>query len=187
MKLSLNGCNITIKESSTAQAKGNCWFNSSSPLGNYVLDLSRPYDRAVAFSILQIAANHSTFIIRSAVYEREKGSRSFEELDLRQAVEEDYNAILDDRQQRIVTQLKKICAAASDTRRAKELFREIDVDNSGEIGKEEFQQLLEKMGMEVSADWIDDIMKPYDLDESGNIDLQEFIAFLGAQYDEVRG
>jgi hypothetical protein len=185
VKLSLSGCNITIKETSTARARGNCWFSSSSPLGHYDLDLSHPYDRAVAFSILQIAANHSTFVIQSAVYERERGSRNFEDLELRQAVQEDHNAILDDRQQRIVMQLKKICTAASDTRRAKELFRELDSDNSGQIDKEEFQQLLEKMGIEVSSDWIDDVMKPYDLDESGNIDLQEFIAFLAAQYEEV--
>jgi hypothetical protein len=45
-------CNIRMAGSMSS------WFSISNPLGTFHLDLSKNYDRAVAFALLDVAANH---------------------------------------------------------------------------------------------------------------------------------
>lgn len=62
IEISARGCNIEILDES-------CWFDQSSPCGSFTLNLSLPFERAVAFKLLNIVANHTSLIISKCVYE----------------------------------------------------------------------------------------------------------------------
>ena len=58
VRVSATRCNIRIPSNS------KCWFTLAHPVGHHTMDLSKPYDRAVAFALLDIAANHRYFASR---------------------------------------------------------------------------------------------------------------------------
>jgi hypothetical protein len=60
--ISARGCNIDIVDDS-------CWFDESNPCGNYSLNLSHPFERAIAFKLLSIVANHTSYILSKVTYE----------------------------------------------------------------------------------------------------------------------
>jgi hypothetical protein len=60
--LSARGCNIDIIDDS-------CWFDQSNPCGTYSLNLSKPFERAIAFKLLNIVANHTSYILSKITYE----------------------------------------------------------------------------------------------------------------------
>lgn len=60
--ISASGCNVDIVDDS-------CWFDQSNPCGNYRLNLSNPFERAIAFKILSIVANHSSYTLAKCIYE----------------------------------------------------------------------------------------------------------------------
>lgn len=51
VKFSAANCNLAIKDS-------NCWFDCSSILRKFSLDLSKPFHRAIAFILLQLIPSH---------------------------------------------------------------------------------------------------------------------------------
>ncbi|KAI4348845.1 hypothetical protein L6164_009515 [Bauhinia variegata] len=58
----------------------------------------------------------------------------------------------------------------------KEMFKMIDVDNSGQITLEELKDGLERIGADLKDSEINSLMKAADVDNSGSIDYGEFIA-----------
>ena len=60
--ISASGCNVDIIDDS-------CWFDQSHPCGTYRLNLSNPFERAIAFKLLNIVANHSSYILAKCIYE----------------------------------------------------------------------------------------------------------------------
>ncbi|KAI5679682.1 hypothetical protein M9H77_00909 [Catharanthus roseus] len=58
----------------------------------------------------------------------------------------------------------------------KEMFKMIDVDNSGHITLEELRKGLERVGANLKESEIDSLMQAADLDNSGTIDYVEFVA-----------
>jgi hypothetical protein len=61
--LSAQGCNIDIIDES-------CWFDQSNPCGSFSLTLSNPFERAVAFKLLSIVANHTSYVLSKCTYEQ---------------------------------------------------------------------------------------------------------------------
>ena len=75
--------------------------------------------------------------------------------------------------------------AADDERLADEklekLFKDIDVDGSGEILRDEMEPVIKRMfGDDIDASVIDEIMKAGDTDNDGDIDLEEFKVIMKA-------
>ena len=54
------------------------------------------------------------------------------------------------------------------------MFRTFDIDNQGQISRENFKVAFSKFGKNVSEDELDEIMKIHDLDGGGTVDLEEF-------------
>jgi hypothetical protein len=91
----------------------------------------------------------------------------------------------DEGQLRVLENLKKLQAAASDFTLAISLFNEIDEDGSGELDKDELASLMKSIGVEMSDKRIDEVMYTYDVDGGGTIGIPEFLAYLKSQYYEA--
>jgi Ran GTPase-activating protein (RanGAP) involved in mRNA processing and transport len=177
-------CNLTAERCNCGLQDSKCWFSHSNPLGMHHLDLSKPYERAVAFALLELIANHATFIFVSAEYEAPNGQKT--DLKLFQTViEDEKEKFFDERQKSIVAGLRKMKDASGDREKGVQLFHEADEDGGGSIDHEELSDLLTSVGMDVTPDMIEDIMDLYDIDGEGAIGMPEFLAFLKSQYKEA--
>lgn len=177
-------CKVTAEKCNVALSDPRCWFSHSNPLGLHHLDLSKPYERAVAFALCNLIANHSTYIFVSSTYEESKGGAS-RDLGLFQNTLKENTKFFDERQLSIIAGLEKMKAAAGNREKGIQLFREADIDGGGTIDAEELTALLEGVGMDVNEDMIEDIMMVYDVDNAGSIPMPEFLAFLKAQHKEA--
>ncbi len=57
-------------------------------------------------------------------------------------------------------------------------FDHVDIDGNGRIDKNEFVQLVERLGLKRSDDIVDLAFTSIDKDENGTIDFQEFRAWM---------
>ena len=178
-------CSLSAEKCNVGLSDAKCWFSHSNPLGRHELDLSEPYQRAVAFALLELIANHSTYIFVSAEYEAVKGGAK-QDLRLFQTVIKDVKEkFFDERQKGIVAGLRKMRDASGNREKGIQLFHEADEDGGGSIDNDELTDLLTSVGMDVTPDMIEDIMDQYDIDGQGAIGMPEFLAFLKSQYKEA--
>jgi hypothetical protein len=61
VRISASSCNIGIRDA-------NCWFDSSVLVRKFQLDLSNPFERAVALLVLFLIASHQTYVIGLSEY-----------------------------------------------------------------------------------------------------------------------
>jgi Ca2+-binding EF-hand superfamily protein len=54
------------------------------------------------------------------------------------------------------------------------LFKTFDIDNRGQISRDNLKVAFSKFGKNVSEEEIDEIMKIHDSDGGGTVDLEEF-------------
>ena len=191
LKVSANACNTQLKDAS-------CFFDPSNVVGNYSLDLSLPFHRAVAFSILQTVAAHSTCVIQRAslqpLREREGGSKSSkpsfgreEKLEFVQSVASDKEEYFDEEQRRVLAGLRLLEGAAADVTKATALFHEADLDNSGMLDRDELQLILARLGIGAANNprKFADIMSLFDLDGSGLMSKSDFLSLVKSQRIEA--
>uniref|UniRef100_A0A7S3QZQ8 EF-hand domain-containing protein n=1 Tax=Dunaliella tertiolecta TaxID=3047 RepID=A0A7S3QZQ8_DUNTE len=57
----------------------------------------------------------------------------------------------------------------------REIFDFMDRDKGGTLGIQEIKQLTDMLGMRISPDELDNIMKQIDADNSGQVDFDEFL------------
>jgi len=178
-------CSLSAEKCNVGLTDAKCWFSHSNPLGRHELDLSQPYQRAVAFALLELIANHSTYIFVSAEYEAVKGGAK-QDLRLFQTIIKDAKEkFFDERQKSIVAGLRKMRDASGNREKGIQLFHEADEDGGGSIDHDELTDLLTSVGMDVTPDMIEDILDQYDIDGQGAIGMPEFLAFLKSQYKEA--
>lgn len=67
-----------------------------------------------------------------------------------------------------------------------QLFRQADASGNGALGAAELKGLLKAMGRDASDDKIVDIFAEYDLDGSGQVELQEFLRMCARRLLDVR-
>lgn len=179
------GSRLTLhaKNCNTIATDDRCTYNPSQPCGQHTLNLSKPFDRAVAFHLLHVAATHNSFIISSAIYEASKGSS--QPLKLVQSVAHDRETFFDEDQKKNIAGLRLVVLAASNTQLAHKLFFEADADLSGKLDKDELQEVLNKIGFVIEEDRLHDIMAVFDVDGEGTIELPEFMSLLKSQQREA--
>lgn len=68
-----------------------------------------------------------------------------------------------------------IALSARDIQEFREIFNLIDTDGSGCISPEELGALIEQVGLKISQEELDELVKEIDIDGSGEIDFQEFL------------
>jgi Ran GTPase-activating protein (RanGAP) involved in mRNA processing and transport len=178
VKVSAHSCNIVFRDP-------KCWFSHASPLGQHTLDLSLPYERAIAFAIMDLAANHSTYVIDSCEYENPSGGIARQAVELNQIVIKGGARYLDDIQKAALIGWQRLRDAASDVDRGKEMFIDADADGSGLVDQQELREMLTSLGMDVTDASIEDIMLQYDYDNIGQIQLPEFLQYLKSQFKEA--
>ena len=59
----------------------------------------------------------------------------------------------------------------------RETFKLFDQNHNGVISRDEFKEVMEKMGETQTENDLDEIMENYDQNKDGVIDYQEFVAF----------
>jgi Ca2+-binding EF-hand superfamily protein len=176
-------CNLTSNNSNTKVRDDKCWFQQSSPAGEYNLRLDVPFERAVAISLLQIVAIHRTYIFSRVVYQRGNGKK---QLKLVQGISKDSEQYFDDHQKHVIKGLRLIQEAAQNVELGTRLFREADRDNSGELDKDELRAVLNRMGFDkMDHEKMEDLMAVFDIDGAGTIVEEEFIQLLRSQAREA--
>eukprot|EP01032_Pedospumella_encystans_P009853 gene9853-11567_t len=178
VRISAGGCNIGIRDV-------NCTFDSAALVRKFELDMSNPYERAVALLVLYLVASHQTYVIGVSEY-YDPETKATINLGLVEKVVVDYeNKRLQKEQHEQIESLKIVQAAASDTESAMALFREIDADGSGQLDEEEFGNLVTCMGLSMSPEQVRECMSEYDVDNGGVIEMSEFSLFLRNQAKEA--
>jgi len=189
--LSAANCNTVMRDQ-------NCWYDQANPCRNYSLDLSNAFERAVAFSVLQVVASHSSYIVAKAQFQEDKTNydvrngasvvKKFgnkEEISLVQGVANDKEDYFDADQKAIVMGLRTMLDAASNTEKGKKLFAEADLDGGGDLDREELRIVMERLGLASEPDKMAEILYLFDLDGTGVMNMHEFLAVLKAQCREA--
>lgn len=175
---------VDAKNCNTFVSDPLCWFDPTLPCQMHTLQLSNPYDRAVAFYLLHLVASHSTYVIAAAQYEAtEKGK--VEKLEFVQSLAHDREQFFDEEQKKIMHGLRTVHDAASNLDLATQMFYDADADGSGKLDKDELRDVLHSIGFQIDADRLNDIFAVFDVDGGGAIDLPEFIMLLKAQSREA--
>ena len=176
---------VSAANCNTIANDDRCWYDPDQPCKEYDLDLSKAFDRAVAFHLTQTIANHSTFVFEYVMYEESPGSKQPQTLNLKQVVFSDREKYFDDEQMRLLAGLRRMKDAASNVELGTQLFYEADADGSGKLDKDELQEVLEKIGFEIDDDQLHDIFTIFDVDGAGAIDKAEFLSLLKSQRHEA--
>lgn len=71
-----------------------------------------------------------------------------------------------------------IADASRDVEKAKVLFQQKDILNSGEIDFDDYRELMQQMGVHLTDNELSDSIAQYDVDGSGHIELPELISAL---------
>lgn len=180
VKLSASNCNTVMRDD-------KCWYDQANPCRSYSLNLSKPFDRAIAFSVLQVVASHSTNIIVKASFQEANGASfgSKQELSFEQSVATDKELYFDEGQRVLLDGLRTLQDAASDEERGKLLFEEADLDHGGDLDREELLIVMERLGLAEDPERMADILSLFDLDGSGVMQKEEFLEMLSHQSREA--
>lgn len=175
--VSATNCNTIVNDE-------RCWYDPDQPCKEYELDLSRAFDRAVAFHLMQTIANHSTYVFEYVTLE-ESGARQPKSLNLKQVLFSDREKYFDAEQVQLLAGLRRLKDAASNVELGTQLFHEADADDSGKLDKFELQTVLKEIGFEIDEEQLNDIFTVFDVDGAGAIDKAEFLSLLKAQRHEA--
>mmetsp|Transcript_22581 Transcript_22581/g.42113 ORF Transcript_22581/g.42113 Transcript_22581/m.42113 type:complete len:1139 (+) Transcript_22581:708-4124(+) len=173
LEISCLGCNTGVR-----QKVGS--FDEMEPFGMYDLDLTVPYQRAVACRLLSIVCCNSTYQFPVCIYSESPIRGNEPPLVLHQQYIRERILHASKKEKKTIKMLHRLRVAANDINKAKELFNEFDIDKSGEIDKHEFMALLQAVGIPTSESIIDKCMFLVDVDGSGMIELDELIDFFKA-------
>lgn len=138
IEMSVRNCKLTGKDP-------KCWFNGSLLLGNCELCLSNTFDRAVAFIIMQLIVFCQSYYIVESEWKDETGVNVNLELFEKEVISYD-NERHDENQKYKIAFLQEFIKSTSDEEKAKNIFNELDIDESGRLDKKEFRILARMIG-----------------------------------------
>lgn len=150
VSISAARCNLTIRDPT-------CWFSYNAPLGEYSLDLSDGFQRAICLMLLHAIAAHHSYQFEKFDWLPDANSRAAQPISLRQILTDEKTLYFDDEQRRILGTLENVRESASDIQKAVKLFNAVDDDGSGEVERGEFGDLIKSMGIDMSEMRIDEI------------------------------
>jgi hypothetical protein len=158
VRISTRNCNFSIRDA-------NNWFDTTALVRKFELDLSNPYDRAVAIILTYIIPSHQTYIVAYGEYYDPEKKKSFD-MKFKEVVDKEYyqKKNLEPELLRAINGLHKILDATKDRNKALEMFRQADEDGSGELDEEEFGRLMFDLGMEATEDKVKEVLAEYDVD-----------------------
>ena len=181
VKVSVSKCNIAIPADKGSGS--TIPFDFDNLLRSYDLNMSDAYERAQAFMLLYLIACHHTYVLAKWDWEESRGA--VKSMDLTPFLNPDKQEFFTAKQKRIETALETALRAASDVNLAIQFFNEIDVDGSGELDRSEFKRLMDRIGIELDNERLEDVFDTYDTDQGGSIGVEEFLVFLNRQKAET--
>eukprot|EP01038_Epipyxis_sp_PR26KG_P005119 gene5119-7131_t len=187
VRLKASNCNISIRDASITAI-----FDMDNLVREYTLDLSNGFHRGIAILLMHVIAGHPTLLFEKVIHEvtiRAKGGVKTNPrvLDLIQSTSMEKSKYFDEKELKIMANLMHIKNCASDIQLAVKLFQEVDQDGSGEIDIDELKILVQRLGLTMTDKRIGELMKRYDDDQTGKIEIQEFLLILRDQYRDAIG
>ena len=122
--------------------------------------MTNSYHRAQAFMLLYLVACHHTYhivnwTVNGKLYE------------LVPFLNPDKQEFFTYKQKKVEESLELTIQAASDVDLAIRFFNDIDEDGSGELDREEFRALMNRIGIELDDERLEDVFDTYDSDQGG--------------------
>ncbi|XP_037703771.1 calmodulin-like [Choloepus didactylus] len=94
-----------------------------------------------------------------------------------QAVDKDGDGVINF-QEFLEAMAKRLEAVGSEPEALREAFRVFDLNNDGRISVAELKQAVTNMGMEISEEEVDEMVREVDTDQDGHVDYEEFVRML---------
>lgn len=164
--------NVIIKDCGIRYKDKSCWFDKEKVVGDFSLDLTVPYERAVSIELLSIIADSDDLKVKSCKY---SWGGSNQELNL--VVKSEIKKISGDNAS-TVSRAETIRSIASDIHFARKIFGQFDEDHSGSLDAEELAELLKYLGLKNTRQTVSQLLSMYDTDGAGVIEEDEFVGFL---------
>eukprot|EP01035_Chromulina_nebulosa_P020409 gene20409-26486_t len=156
IRFSAQKCDVIVKSDDII-------LEINEPIGKYQLNLSNPYDRAVASELLDLVASDPTLEFSKFEFSDSKDfnkrSTSLSLIKCRETILQ-----LSSENQAEVDRLTKIVNIASDSEKIEEVFDIFDKDKSGQLDPIEFQRMLYMLGFDSSEEKVTAIMTTLDAD-----------------------
>eukprot|EP01041_Mallomonas_annulata_P005508 gene5508-11103_t len=198
VRLSLENCNVIVKDD-------RCFFDLSEPFVPLSLRLDRPFDRAVAFKLLEMVASNGSYVFRRLEYEESTTMTSSTAtstarkaalakrikpvpISLLRGISREKLLFQDPEQRELSERLQMVMRATSEISVASILFSTFDEDRSGDLNRNEIFIMLEFLGLGQGFDKhqqkeLLDGFKSFS-NEEGCLELFEFSSFLKSEKRE---
>lgn len=174
LTVSMEGCNFDLSDADA--------FDPAETTGTYDLNMEIPYERAVALELLRVANTKQGCKFLSIVHvsSATKTKRAIK-VELREMAGSDAH-------RRLLKTAGILTASRADEQERKayrldreslaELFRELDEDGSECIDSVELMKGMRTLGLQFREQDIPKLIAQYDLDNTGTIELQEFLELM---------
>jgi len=137
---SANECDFQLKSSKII-------LNRRDPVGKYELNMASDYGRAVLYDILDVVANHPSFIIKNFMLSQDNGVKWGNLILKKFPLKKPH---LTAREIKEIENQKYILEVAQNEARISELFEQYDEDGSGELDANEFTGLMNEFGISLT-------------------------------------
>ncbi|CAK4725240.1 unnamed protein product [Aphanomyces euteiches] len=182
LHISLAGCNFEIDDHGS--------FDPLDATGTYDLDMSLPYERAIALELLRLANTQNGCKFLSFVHvmekaaprpipcEKRRASHARAQLLSKRTTHDVLRGrMASDRLEALFKSAIPYCPPLISS-----FFRTLDADGSGTITAEELRQGMRTQGLHLSLQEAKHMVARYDLDGSGTIELAEFVDLMSQFY-----
>ncbi|OQR86100.1 hypothetical protein ACHHYP_10970 [Achlya hypogyna] len=166
LSISVVGCNFELDDSSL--------FDPQDATGTYDLDMSEPYDRAIACELLRFANSRKGCRFVSFCHQLDKTSR---ELKVEYQVVGKARAHLIRRSSSHMVLRGKV-----PQEKLQSLFKTLDADSSGYIEAVELEKGMLTMGVTLQPREAERIIARYDIDGTGTMEFPEFVDLMSQYY-----
>ncbi|OQR84608.1 hypothetical protein THRCLA_10811, partial [Thraustotheca clavata] len=166
LNISVIGCNFEIDDSSL--------FDPQDATGTYNLDMTDPYDRAIACELLRFA--NSKKGCKFMLFAHQVGKTTRE-------IKVDYLEVGKARAQLIRRSTSHMVLRGKVPQEKLEmLFKTLDADNSGYIEVTELEKGMMSMGVQLQPNEAARLIARYDLDGTGTMEFPEFVDLMSQYY-----
>ena len=178
LKVSTDSCNTRIRDSEDHKIDINNIADS------YVLDMSRPFERAIFFKILNTASRNRSISVEKCYLTSPQTGKEMNIKFIRTPSDAKIKALSEGMKLEIM-KLRKIEEIAQDVALAERLFLAHDADDSGGLDADELESVVKSLGLSIERHFIELTIKKYDIDGGGVLELAEFLEFLSTQKEDA--
>jgi hypothetical protein len=159
--VSSNKCNIEVKDAKPS-------FDFSKPCKAYNLDLSKPYDRAVAFALMRLVACHQSVSLYKATFNNRP-------MKFAQEMAPVHPRHHNEAQRRCIEEFQRIGGIVNDSLFVEKVFDDIDFARRGKINRLQLTNALLRLGWEFTQQYVDELLSQFDTELQGYISRSDYL------------